>query len=71
MATAKKAEDKAPEAPAQTLAGSPEAAEIQAALVRPIVGAGDPGVQSAEELAARFDGVAPANHVPHKFPTKQ
>ena len=71
MATAKKAAAEKVEAPAATLAGSAEAAEIQAALVRPIVGAGDPGVQSAEELAARFDGVAPANHQPRKFPTKQ
>ncbi|MBV6360497.1 MULTISPECIES: hypothetical protein [Mycobacteroides] len=76
MATAKKTEEaaevvEAPAAPAAVVAGSVEADAIRASQVQPLVGAGTPEAQSAEELAHRFDGVAPSNVKPHKFPTKQ
>ncbi|WP_141564270.1 hypothetical protein [Mycolicibacterium palauense] len=79
MATA--ATKKAEEAPAveavepavkkPVVAGSSEAATIQAASVQPIVGAGPHDPFTNEDLNLMVTGQAPASRPRRKFPTKQ
>ena len=57
--------------PDTILAGSQDAEDALAEIVKPLVGAATPSAQSTSELHHKYYGVAPAGFTESTFPTQQ